>query len=442
MSFLYATMKKIATLFSLFVVLFCCGCLQAQKIKFSKYFEDATLRINYLRVGNRLMDTIKVLSDDYCGQWSGSLTQLNDPFDNGYFRIVVKDAESGKRIYSRGFNSLFAEYRDTPEGRYVVGSFEEVVRIPWPKRPVLICWEERGEDQHYHTQHVLRYSPKMQYAQVLAQSCLEAESSKLVRLQYKGDIHKKIDVVIVPEGYGPADTVKMLYDMKKFCEYLLGQNPFKKHRNDFNVWGISATGESAGITQPSEGIWVNSLVGASYGTFGAERYLMTQQIFRLHDAIGWAPCDHIIIMANSNTYGGGGIYNFYAMSSLNSMANMILPHELGHSIGGLADEYVDEDLSYGNAHSNVFEPMEPNITSLVEFDRKWKGMLPAGTSIPTPENESVFRKENGPVGVYEGAGYQAKGLYRPVMHCMMRDYAPFCPVCTKRLEEVFCLYTR
>ncbi len=434
-------MKKITILFFLFSVLLSGSAAWAQKIKFSQYFDDVTLRINYLRVGNRQADTIKVLSDERCGSWSGSLTQLIDPFNNGYFRIVVKDAETGKRLYSRGYNSLFAEYRDTPEGADSVAAFEEVVRIPWPQQPVLICWEELGEDHHYHTQYTLRYDPEEHLAEMLTRSYLNTGNVP-VRLQFKGDIHKKIDVVIVPEGYGPADTAKMLSDMEKFCEYLLGQEPFKSHRNDFNVWGIRATGEATGITHPAEGIQVNSLVGASYGTFGADRYLMTQNLFKLHNAIGWTPCDHIIIMANSDTYGGGGIYNFYAMSSLNSMAYMVLPHELGHSIGGLADEYVDEDLSYGDTHSKTFEPMEPNITSLVEFDKKWQDMLPEGTPVPTPADKRVSRKENGPLGVYEGAGYQSKGLYRPVMHCMMRDYAPFCPVCAKRLIEVFELYTK
>jgi hypothetical protein len=255
-------------------------------------------------------------------------------------------------------------------------------------------------------------------------------------------VHKKIDVVIVPEGYGPADTAKMQKDMRSFCTFLLGQEPFASRRNDFNVWGIPLTGQETGITHPGKGLYVKSLVGASYNTFGADRYLMTMRLFQLHDAIGSTPCDHIIIMANSDTYGGGGIYNFYAMSSLNEMAYMVLPHELGHSIGGLADEYVDEDLSYGDTHSKTFEPMEPNITSLVDFGHKWQSMLPAGTPIPTPADASVPRTENGPLGVYEGAGYQSKGLYRPTPHCMMRDYGPFCPVCAKRLNEVFDLYTQ
>lgn len=434
-------MKKKAIVILLFCGLLAAGSAQAQKIKFDRYFEDATLRLKYQRVGSQKGDTIRVLQQDRIGQWSGSLTQLIDPFNNGFFRIVVLDAQTGRRLYSRGYNSLFAEYRDTPTGADSVAAFEEVVRVPWPKVPVNICWEELGPDHRYHTQHTLYCDPVQLMDQLLKRSDISV-SMEPVRLQYKGNVHKKIDVVIVPEGYGPADTAKMQKDMRSFCTFLLGQEPFASRRNDFNVWGIPLTGQETGITHPGKDLYVKSLVGASYNTFGADRYLMTMRLFQLHDAIGSTPCDHIIIMANSDTYGGGGIYNFYAMSSLNEMAYMVLPHELGHSIGGLADEYVDEDLSYGDTHSKTFEPMEPNITSLVDFGHKWQSMLPAGTPIPTPADASVPRTENGPLGVYEGAGYQSKGLYRPTPHCMMRDYGPFCPVCAKRLNEVFDLYTQ
>ena len=434
-------MKKTFAHLLIFCSLLPSVALQAQNVKFSKYFDNATLRIDYHRVGNRQHDTVEVVSMEKIGLWAGSLTQLLDPFDNGEYRVLVTDARTGRELYSRGYNSLFREYRDTPQGADSVAVFEEVLRVPWPRTTVDVSFQKRDSSQHYYTQYRYRIEPDSLLSQLHKKSNLRVETVPM-RLQYKGDSHKKIDVVIVPEGYGPADTVKMRRDMMLFCDYLLGQEPFATRRNDFNMWGVSLTGEVSGITDPGKGIFVNSLVGSSYNTFGADRYLMTTSLFKLHNVIGSTPCDHIIIMANSTTYGGGAIYNFYAMSSLNEMAYMVLPHELGHSIGGLADEYVDEDLSYGDMHALTFEPTEPNITTLVDFASKWADMLPVDTPIPTPANDKVSRRENGPLGVYEGAGYHAHGIYRPVMHCMMRDYAPFCPVCAKRLNDIFDLYTK
>ena len=217
---------------------------------------------------------------------------------------------------------------------------------------------------------------------------------------------------------------KVGVDFYRMKEVLFGKEPFKGHRMDFNVYGVVGD------------------VGADFGTFGIDRYLMTFSVHRLHDLIGTTPCDYIIIMVNSDTYGGGAIYNFYAVSSLHKMAEYVLPHEFGHAFGGLADEYVDEEMSYSTLHLGDREPLEPNITNLRDFDSKWKAMLPEGTPVPTPDNDNLPKGVCGPLGVYEGAGYSSKGVYRPTMHCMMRDYAPFCPVCAKRLEEVFGLYTR
>ena len=146
-------------------------------------------------------------------------------------------------------------------------------------------------------------------------------------------------------------------------------------------------------------------------------------------------------MANCDTYGGGAIYNYYAFSAVQKMSMWILPHELGHSIGGLADEYVEDDSNYNRRYVGI-EPLEPNITSLVNFESKWKNIVPEGTPIPTEPVKGLGKRENGPVGAYEGAGYLEKGCYRPCTKCMMRDYAAFCPVCTKRLHEIFDLYVK
>jgi hypothetical protein len=290
-----------------------------------------------------------------------------------------------------------------------------------------------------HLQCSYRFDPDSAMAQLRRSSVVHLIADP-VRLQYKGDPHRKMDVVIVPEGYGPADSLKMMRDMHTFCKYLLGQEPFSSRSDDFNVWGIPLMGEASGITDPGKGISVNSLVGSSYNTFGADRYLMTMHLFQLHDAIGATPCDHIIIMANSTTYGGGAIYNFYAMSSLNQMAYVVLPHELGHSIGGLADEYVDEDLSYGDIHLLDQEPIEPNITTLVDFDAKWKDMVDKKTPVPTPRE----KKFESTIGVFEGGGYEAEGVYSPHMDCLMKTFNghEFCPVCQRAIERMILYYSK
>ena len=68
----------------------------------------------------------------------------------------------------------------------------------------------------------------------------------------------------------------------------------------------------------------------------------------------------------------------------------------------------------------------------MDFDRKWKDLLPEGTPVPTPLND--YTKDG--IGVFEGGGYLAKGIYRPVDHCMMRDYAPFCPACSRAILKM------
>ena len=413
--------------------------LQAQQSpKFIKYFKDATLRVDYLRVGNKQHDTCKlqrfVMQSD--NVWAGSTTQLLDPIDNGAYRLMVKDAKSGMELYSRCYNTLFEEYRETAAGKDSIATFEEVMLMPMPKQPVDICLQKRGDNGKFATATTFRFDPKQTQTSVIT---TEIPQRKLL---YNGDWHNKIDVVIVAEGYGKSDAEKMQGDFEKFASYLVAQEPFASRKSDFNVWGVGVLMQESGVTDPNRGKYVKSAVGSSYNTFGSDRYLMTTKLFQLHDLLAGVPYDHIIIMANCDTYGGGAIYNFYAFSAVQAMSMWILPHELGHSIGGLADEYVDDELSYNDIHNNGREPVEPNITTLVDFGSKWQSMVPEGTPIPTKPVEGLGKRDNGPMGAYEGAGYQAKGVYRPCTKCMMRDYAAFCPVCKKRLNEVFNLYVK
>lgn len=390
----------------------------AQVADFDRWFTGGTLRLDCLREGSALGDTVWVEHwIDRQASWHGSRTQTLDPFDNGDYRVVVRDAATGRELYSRGYSNLFREYKDTPEGKMTVRRFEEVLLLPMPRGKVHIALQKRDQEMKLHDQTVVAYDPSVN--KLVPKNHLRTAEA----YEIHGDPSVKFDLAFVMQGFDD-DTAYYSSVRRRMVEGFFKNEPFRGHRDDFNIYFIRGN------------------AGVDYNALGSDRYAMTFKLFQLHDELGGTPADHIIIVLNNEKYGGGAIYNFYSVTSLHKMAESVLPHELGHGIGGLADEYVDEELSYADLHRTKYEPLEPNITNLVDFGSKWQRMLKKGTPVPTPENAKVPRTENGPLGVYEGAGYSSKGVYRPVMHCMMRDYAPFCPVCRGRLEEVIGLYTK
>lgn len=59
-------------------------------------------------------------------------------------------------------------------------------------------------------------------------------------------------------------------------------------------------------------------------------------------------------------------------------------------------------------------------------------MITAGIPIPTPRTKEYADK----IGLFEGGGYVGKGIYSPVMDCMMKSNNPneYCPVCQQAVE--------
>ena len=112
---LFKAMKQ--TLFLLLVLLLA-PVLQGQGVPFDNWFTGGTLRLDCIREGSAQGDTVWVEHwIDRQAPWHGSRTQLIDPFDNGDYRVVMRDAETGRELYSRGYSNLFREYKDTQIGR-------------------------------------------------------------------------------------------------------------------------------------------------------------------------------------------------------------------------------------------------------------------------------------------------------------------------------------
>jgi hypothetical protein len=178
---------------------------------------------------------------------------------------------------------------------------------------------------------------------------------------------------------------------------------------------------------------------------------MTSQMQRLFDILSGVPFEHAIILVNSDTYGGGGIYNQLTVTtSDHATFQQVLVHEFGHAYGGLGDEYYYDD-SYESMYPSDTEPWEPNLTTLVDFQSKWADLLPKGTQVPTPpislpnyrnikteKERQQLSSATQRVGVYEGGGYQSHGVYRPAQECRMKinEVEHFCPVCSRALVRI------
>jgi hypothetical protein len=403
--------------------------------QFGKYFKNQTLRWDYYHSGS--VEAEYVMPDEMIqeGPWAGNKKALIDPFDFGADKIMVYDSVSGKLIYTRGFSTLFVEYQETEEAQHQCGNFPESFLMPMPKKTVKIEFYSRKKDMEWTLRFEGYINPDKDQINPKKENNYEVTS-----ILKSGKPNKKLDMVILPEGYTQAEMPKFLDDCRRFTGYILETKPYDKHIKDINVNAVLAASEESGTDIPADTISRNTLLSSNFSTFGTDRYLMTTEFKTVRDVASSVPYDAIIILVNHSQYGGGGIYNFYAISTVDDEnSGFVLTHEFGHSFAGLGDEYSGSGSAAADIYLKDKEPWEPNITTLANFDSKWKDMLPEGTPIPTPATDDW----NGKVGVFEGAGYMEKGAYKPYLDCSMNVviFNNFCPVCQRAIERMIGYYT-
>ncbi|NOY49790.1 MAG: peptidase M64 [Chlorobi bacterium] len=406
--------------------------------QFDKYFASKTLRMDYYHSGNH--DTSSFSFDELIVEpfWGGSEVNLIDTFEYGNYYIRLYDLKSDSLIYSRGFSSIFGEWQTTDESKEINRAMSESVVMPFPKNDVRIELYERNWDG--------LFEKKFEYTFKKDNYFTNHESRKKFpnfSFHKSGDPSQKVDVVIIPEGYSADEMGKFVEDCQKFTNDMFAYQPYSENKDKFNIWCVLAPSQESGVDIPAEGIWKNTIMNFGYYTFDSERYLMTFDNKSVRDIAANAPYDQIYILVNSDKYGGGAIYNFYNVSvNSNSKSAAILIHEFGHGFAGLADEYFDSSTSYNDFYNLEVEPWEPNITTLVNFDKKWKHLLKKHTPIPTAD--PLKKKNMNKLGAYEGGGYVAKGVYRPRFDCMMKtfDGDTFCPACVEAIQKMIEFYSQ
>lgn len=401
------------------LVLGATGSMAAQK-PFNENFADSTLRVNYVFSGHAGNVSVSLSSQAKSAGWAGRRGNLDHAFtpSNGSIRVI--DPESGSVIYENSFSSLFHEWLVTEEARETSRAFENVFLVPLPRREARIELTLLNNRHEPMAHNVHTYSP----ADELVATPAPSEFERVV-IHQGGDPGEAIDVAIVPEGYTSAERDSFISHARKYAEEILRYEPFASNRERFNFVAVMVPSADSGVSVPLEGKWLHTPFGSHYSTFHSARYLTSPRIFALHDALCGVPYEHVIMLANTERYGGGGIFNSYTIAAARNEKSLpVTVHEFGHSFGGLADEYFyteEEDESF----PLDVEPCEPNITTLVDFASKWEDMTGSDG-----------------VGLFEGGGYRSKGIFRPVETCRMRDnfHPEFCPVCRRAISRIIDFY--
>lgn len=401
---------------------------------FKKYFTGGVLRFDYFRTGDK---NNEIISNDAIykePQWGGSKINLIDTFNMGNYKFEVLDSLSSELIYSRGFSSLFYEWRFTTEAKSIKRSFSETVIFPFPKKTVKLIFYERDKSMNWKPQYEVYLNPS-DYA-IIKQQPHKTKSFKILGSNLPD---KALDIVLLAEGYTEADMQKFMKDAQRFALYLINCEPFAQMKDKINIWAVPVASLEVGTDLPGENVWKNTVFDSHFYTFGTERYLNTLNNKMVRNYASNAPYDQIYILANTDKYGGAGIYNYYSIcTSDHKNSDFVFVHEFGHAMAGLGDEYYTSDVSTDSLYPLNVEPWEPNLTNLTNFDAKWKSILPEDLPIPTP-SKAEFKDKT---GVFEGGGYIEKGIYRPAYDCTMKSirYNDFCEVCTKAIIDMIEFY--
>ncbi len=469
------------------------------QVTFDDYFIDKALRIDLYQTGDAKEETVTLDHIYQEGIWPETRTGLIFPFEYGHYALKLYDIASNKLIFYRGFDTMYAEYKTTaPAVDGVKRVFQRSLRIPLPKRPVLFVIESRDKQ---HLLHPL-FSQKIDPADYHIIRETPAAGSETYEARISGDSHDRVDVVFLAEGYTAGDRDKFRADVDRMTAFLFSIEPYKKMQDRFNIRGVFQPSAERAMDEPRQGSYKKTNLNASFNAFDLDRYMLIEKDFRMHEMAAGVPYDVIVVLVNSRRYGGGSIAMDYCVSTVdNERSRQVFVHELGHSFAGLADEYYSSEVAYNDFYPKGVEPLEPNITALLDpANVKWKDLMSPGIGVPTEygkdriealqaerqvnrktqaDDIAAARKRPGAeaeikkiqekyqaadkavtakieeirkqyastadkVGVFEGAGYASKGLYRPMMNCIMisNPKDEFCLVCQRAIAWMIDFYSK
>ncbi|ALG08465.1 M64 family metallopeptidase [Kibdelosporangium phytohabitans] len=233
-------------------------------------------------------------------------------------------------------------------------------------------------------------------------------AAEVVPIQQTGPSASRFDLVFVGDGYTASQMATYHQHVVNRWAELTKIEPYKSLKQSFNVWQVNVVSNQSGVDgDPSQGVRRDTALDMNFWCGGTERLLCVNETKAKQYAASAPQVDQVLAVANSTKYGGAG-GGVATSSGGNAQSGGIVAHELGHSIGGLADEYdYPNDLYTGSEPGEVNVSVYPSAT-MSQHRLKWYTYL--GKASP----------DGGVIGTYQGAYYHRRGVYRPTDNSLMR----------------------
>jgi len=221
----------------------------------------------------------------------------------------------------------------------------------------------------------------------------------------------RLNLVIVGDGFTAAEQQKLRDAAVKFSQIFFTSKEIGTHREGWSLHVLDAVSAQSGADDPSTNTSVDTLFDGNFGCAGIDRlYCVNDSKVFSYVLQHYPQFDFVLVVGNSTKYGGaGGRLSTY---TLHDSAVDVAIHELGHTFGRLADEYIDD----ANAHlylPGYCENCYANITQLTDLTQvKWRHWFSDPSNVPTQPGQAG-------VGLFEGGYYSSKGFYRPKNNSFM-----------------------
>ena len=217
-------------------------------------------------------------------------------------------------------------------------------------------------------------------AAALLLSAAGAAAEPVVPIRLNGPAANRINLVVLGDGYAAGDMLKYRDRCRSADHWPVPRGPVLDYASYFNVYRIDVASNESGVDHPERSVAKDTALGAGYNCGGIQRLICvnTSQVNAvLGRSVPANQRDIVIVVVNDAEYGGSG--GAVSVASTHPSVVELMLHEMGHTVGLLADEYTDAAADVQRQRRAA----EANASRLSDRSVKWNYWIDGSTPMPT-----------------------------------------------------------